>query len=152
MTAEANPGFPAPHFGHHPMIVKYKCPHCGNAWEDHWCSACDGECPECGLSDIEPLDSTPDDDKDEFVCRTCKGHNDGQEGYDGECGSCADKTDMRQRKARLDTRLNRLNALRHDLSRQNQFRNMVNRDMKTTLQHILWVRRDILELEREELE
>lgn len=44
---------PGPDSGHHPMTIDYKCPDCGDTWEDDWCSAVDGECPTCG-STIEP--------------------------------------------------------------------------------------------------
>lgn len=28
----------------------------GVEWEDEWDCACNGECPSCGMTDIEPID------------------------------------------------------------------------------------------------
>lgn len=28
----------------------------GIEWEDTWSCACNGECPACGMKDIEPID------------------------------------------------------------------------------------------------
>lgn len=40
------------HFTNH-----YRCPECGEEWEDRWSCACNDECPGCGLKDIEPYRS-----------------------------------------------------------------------------------------------
>lgn len=40
----------------------YECPICGHKWQDEWSCACNEECPECGASDIEPVDFTTDED------------------------------------------------------------------------------------------
>ena len=39
------------------VVNCYRCPDCGEAWEDEWSCACDDTCPGCGLKDIEPLRS-----------------------------------------------------------------------------------------------
>ena len=39
------------------VVLGYRCPDCGEAWEDEWSCACNDECPGCGLKDIEPLRS-----------------------------------------------------------------------------------------------
>lgn len=35
----------------------YRCPKCGEEWEDCWDCQCDDKCPECGCRDISPYDS-----------------------------------------------------------------------------------------------
>ena len=35
----------------------YRCPECKTEWQDEWDSTCNDECPNCGLSDIEPYKS-----------------------------------------------------------------------------------------------
>jgi hypothetical protein len=35
----------------------YKCPKCGNEWEDSWDCQCDDDCPKCGERHISPQDS-----------------------------------------------------------------------------------------------
>lgn len=41
---------------HEHYLIKYKCPKCSAEWEEEWDCACDSECPECGLENIEALD------------------------------------------------------------------------------------------------
>ena len=36
------------------VVNHYRCPGCGEEWEDTWSCACNDECPGCGLKDIEP--------------------------------------------------------------------------------------------------
>ena len=36
---------------------RYRCPECKAYWESDWSSGCDDECPECGCSDISPVES-----------------------------------------------------------------------------------------------
>jgi predicted RNA-binding Zn-ribbon protein involved in translation (DUF1610 family) len=38
--------------------IQYRCPECGQQWDEEWDSACDSECPQCGLEDIIPLSFT----------------------------------------------------------------------------------------------
>jgi len=35
--------------------INYICPKCKNEWTDIWDSACDCDCPNCGLRDIEAV-------------------------------------------------------------------------------------------------
>lgn len=35
----------------------YHCPACGCDWQDEWECACNDECPQCSLGDIEPHES-----------------------------------------------------------------------------------------------
>jgi predicted RNA-binding Zn-ribbon protein involved in translation (DUF1610 family) len=35
----------------------YTCPRCGHDWYDEWECQVNDECPECGLSDIQPDES-----------------------------------------------------------------------------------------------
>jgi len=41
-------------------IIKYRHDDCkvkpGIEWTDSWLCACNGECPACGIDDIEPVD------------------------------------------------------------------------------------------------
>jgi hypothetical protein len=41
-------------------LIKYRHDNCevkpGVEWEDTWDCACNGQCPECGMKDIEPCD------------------------------------------------------------------------------------------------
>lgn len=41
--------------GHNPMTIFYRCPDCGEEWDDYWCSAVDGDCPSCDARNIEPV-------------------------------------------------------------------------------------------------
>jgi hypothetical protein len=34
--------------------IYYSCPECGTEWSDTHSCACNGQCPECGVKDIEP--------------------------------------------------------------------------------------------------
>lgn len=40
------------------LIVQYKCPRCGNRWEEESGSACDAECPGCDLKAVTALSYT----------------------------------------------------------------------------------------------
>ena len=40
-----------------PVVNLYRCPDCGEEWEDTWSCACNDKCPGCGLKDIEPYRS-----------------------------------------------------------------------------------------------
>lgn len=49
------------------IIGYYCCPECGNSWEEESDCACDSECGECGLTEIEAhshqeVDEEPWDD------------------------------------------------------------------------------------------
>lgn len=35
----------------------YKCPNCGERWEDLWSCACDDQCPKCLTKNISPTHS-----------------------------------------------------------------------------------------------
>ena len=35
--------------------IQYVCPECGESWTEFYESACDSECHNCGLTDIEPV-------------------------------------------------------------------------------------------------
>lgn len=35
--------------------IKYRCPECDHEWQEQWTSACDSQCPNCGLKDITAL-------------------------------------------------------------------------------------------------
>jgi peptide subunit release factor 1 (eRF1) len=37
--------------------IFYRCPCCHHEWTDTWSSLVDAECPECGVSDITPIDA-----------------------------------------------------------------------------------------------
>ncbi len=39
------------------FVNHYRCPECGEEWQDEWSCACNDECPGCGLKDIEPRES-----------------------------------------------------------------------------------------------
>ena len=39
------------------FVNHYRCPRCGEEWQDEWSCACNDECPGCGLKDIEPQQS-----------------------------------------------------------------------------------------------
>lgn len=39
------------------FVNHYRCPECGEEWQDEWSCACNDECPGCGLKDIEPYHS-----------------------------------------------------------------------------------------------
>lgn len=53
----------------------YECPECGTTWSDNWSCACNDECPGCGLSDIEPHEST-DHHADDCDCDDRSWHGD----------------------------------------------------------------------------
>jgi hypothetical protein len=36
------------------LLIQYRCPECGNEWEEIYECACDSEC-DCGCGDIEAL-------------------------------------------------------------------------------------------------
>lgn len=45
--------FQASQAEHERMLdIEYRCPKCGHEWQDQWTSACDSECPYCGLKNI----------------------------------------------------------------------------------------------------
>lgn len=37
------------------MDIEYRCPECGHEWQEQWSSACDSECPVCGIKNITAL-------------------------------------------------------------------------------------------------
>ena len=37
------------------LNIEYQCPSCGHEWQEQWSSACDSECPVCGLKNISAL-------------------------------------------------------------------------------------------------
>jgi hypothetical protein len=37
------------------LLIQYQCPNCKTPWEEVYTSACDSECPSCGLECIEAL-------------------------------------------------------------------------------------------------
>lgn len=37
------------------LNIEYRCPNCGHEWQEQWSCACDSQCPECGLQNIEAL-------------------------------------------------------------------------------------------------
>jgi DNA-directed RNA polymerase subunit RPC12/RpoP len=37
------------------MDIEYRCPECGHEWQEQWSSACDSECPHCGLKEVTAL-------------------------------------------------------------------------------------------------
>jgi predicted nucleic acid-binding Zn ribbon protein len=44
------------------FLVSYRCPDCGEEWEDVWDSACDddcGACGACGARAITPVAAEP---------------------------------------------------------------------------------------------
>jgi len=36
-------------------LIRYKCPDCGEKWEDLYSCACDAQCPKCGIKNISPM-------------------------------------------------------------------------------------------------
>lgn len=44
----------------------YRCPDCGEEWDDFWSAQCDDECPKdkCGARDISPYLSEDADEDD----------------------------------------------------------------------------------------
>ena len=36
---------------------RYRCPDCGEEWEDSWDSQCDDDCPHCGCRHVSPYES-----------------------------------------------------------------------------------------------
>lgn len=43
------------------LTLYYVCPDCGHHWTDTWSCEVNGQCPNCGIKDIEPVDSDPND-------------------------------------------------------------------------------------------
>lgn len=41
------------------LLVSYRCPDCGEEWDDVWDCACDDECGACGARAITPVSSEP---------------------------------------------------------------------------------------------
>ena len=39
------------------FVNHYRCPECGEEWQDTWSCACNDQCPGCGLKDVEPYES-----------------------------------------------------------------------------------------------
>ncbi len=37
------------------LDIRYRCPMCGYTWEEGYTSACDSECPNCGIGNIQSL-------------------------------------------------------------------------------------------------
>jgi predicted RNA-binding Zn-ribbon protein involved in translation (DUF1610 family) len=37
------------------LDIEYRCPECGHEWTEQWSCACDSQCPNCGLKNIEAL-------------------------------------------------------------------------------------------------
>ena len=37
------------------LNIEYRCPKCGHEWQEQWSSACDSQCPNCGLKNITAL-------------------------------------------------------------------------------------------------
>lgn len=37
------------------LDIEYRCPECDHEWQEQWTSACDSQCPNCGLKDITAL-------------------------------------------------------------------------------------------------
>lgn len=35
------------------LSILYVCPRCAHEWHEEWSCACDSECPECNLENIE---------------------------------------------------------------------------------------------------
>lgn len=72
------------------LINHYTCPDCGEDWSDQWSSACDDDCPACGLTcSPERSEDAEDDDAPLIACERC-GDEHGVEDYDGEalCTDC----------------------------------------------------------------
>jgi predicted nucleic acid-binding Zn-ribbon protein len=38
-------------------LNQYRCPNCGNEWDDVWDCGCDDECAACGTKNISPVES-----------------------------------------------------------------------------------------------
>ena len=41
------------------LFLDYHCPRCDFQWSSEEDSACDDDCPNCGLRHLEPLRATP---------------------------------------------------------------------------------------------
>ncbi len=41
---------------HKSIRSDYECPRCDVHWSDYWDSACDDDCPRCGMRHISPYD------------------------------------------------------------------------------------------------
>lgn len=61
------------------LDIRYRCPECGHTWEEVYTAACDSECPNCGLRNIQSLmwkevsDSwTPGQEEEWADCDKCK--------------------------------------------------------------------------------
>lgn len=37
------------------LDIEYRCPECDHEWQEQWTSACDSQCPNCGLKEITAL-------------------------------------------------------------------------------------------------
>lgn len=37
------------------LDIEYRCPDCDHEWQEQWSSACDSQCPNCGLKNITAL-------------------------------------------------------------------------------------------------
>ena len=48
------------------FINFYRCPRCGEGWDDVWSCMCDDECPVCGCRHISPLKSFDMDEQIEI--------------------------------------------------------------------------------------
>jgi DNA-directed RNA polymerase subunit M/transcription elongation factor TFIIS len=46
----------------HSQTNFYRCPDCGEEWQDEWSCGCDDDCPECGARHISPYKSEDDAD------------------------------------------------------------------------------------------
>ena len=53
------------------FVLFYECPQCQIEWIDEWSCVCEGECPECGTTDIMPYDH--DHVKPDCQCIECTG-------------------------------------------------------------------------------
>ena len=37
------------------LDIEYRCPDCDHEWQEQWSSACDSQCPGCGLKNVAAL-------------------------------------------------------------------------------------------------
>ena len=37
------------------LDIEYRCPDCDHEWQEQWSSACDSQCPNCGLKNVAAL-------------------------------------------------------------------------------------------------
>ena len=99
---EVKPGCSPAHFDKSILLdIKYVCPDCGYKWREHWTSACNSECSQCGTRNISPLSyqniltgvnaSLAEEEESEewleikYKCPRC--HNEWTEEYDCACDS-----------------------------------------------------------------